>query len=118
MKTIHVTRAVQIPEGVEVSVKARKVTVKGLNGTLTREFRTDRNGQCEIKVKGKRLTIDIWFGSKKMLACLRTFCSHIENMITGVTQGYRYKMRFVYAHFPINGTIADSGPAGAALEIR
>lgn len=31
----------------------------------------------------------------------RTVCSHIENMITGVTKGFRYKMRFCYAHFPI-----------------
>ena len=32
----------------------------------------------------------------------RTICSHIENMITGVTKGFKYKMRFCYAHFPIN----------------
>merc|ERR1712146_787999 len=31
-----------------------------------------------------------------------TVCSHIRNLITGVTKGFVYKMRFVYAHFPIN----------------
>jgi large subunit ribosomal protein L9e len=46
--------------------------------------------------------VDLWWGTRKQLACIRTVCSHIENMITGVTQGFRYKMRFVYAHFPIN----------------
>ena len=30
-------------------------------------------------------------------------------MITGVTHGYRYKMRFVYAHFPINVAINKDG---------
>lgn len=34
-------------------------------------------------------------------------CSHIENLITGVTKGFLYKMRFVYAHFPINVSITD-----------
>jgi large subunit ribosomal protein L9e len=34
----------------------------------------------------------------------RTVCSHIENKITGVTKGFLYKMRFCYAHFPINVT--------------
>jgi len=34
--------------------------------------------------------------------CNRTVTSHIENMITGVTKGFKYKMRFCYAHFPIN----------------
>ena len=28
--------------------------------------------------------------------------SHTLNMITGVTKGFEYKMRLVYAHFPIN----------------
>lgn len=47
------------------------------------------------------------------LACIRTICSHIENMITGVTKGYLYKMRFCYAHFPINVSIT-----GRTVEIR
>lgn len=47
------------------------------------------------------------------LACIRTVCSHVDNMITGVTRGYLYKMRFCYAHFPINVSIT-----GRTVEIR
>lgn len=38
-----------------------------------------------------------------------------QNLITGVTKGYEYKMRLVYAHFPININIED---AGKKIEIR
>merc|ERR1712034_234146 len=33
--------------------------------------------------------------------------SHMKNMAIGVTTGFRYKMRTVYAHFPINCIITD-----------
>jgi len=36
-------------------------------------------------------------------------------MVVGVTKGYEYKMRFVYAHFPINANVADDGKS---IEIR
>lgn len=36
-------------------------------------------------------------------------------MITGVTKGFLYKMRSVYAHFPINIIIADDAKS---VEIR
>merc|ERR1712062_370875 len=32
-----------------------------------------------------------------------------KNMAVGVTSGFRYKMRTVYAHFPINMVIQNSG---------
>jgi large subunit ribosomal protein L9e len=49
------------------------------------------------------------------MAAIRTAISHVQNLITGVTKGYRYKMRFVYAHFPINASITN---ANTAIEIR
>ena len=36
-------------------------------------------------------------------------------MIKGVTKGFEYKMRLVYAHFPINANITDDG---TNIEIR
>ncbi len=32
---------------------------------------------------------------------LETIKAHINNMITGVTKGFTYKMKIVYAHFPM-----------------
>ena len=53
------------------------------------------------------LRVECHFGKRKRLAAIRTCCSHVQNMITGVTKGYEYKMRLVYAHFPINVAIED-----------
>lgn len=39
MRMLNTKQSVTIPEGVEVSVKARVVTVKGPRGSLTRSFR-------------------------------------------------------------------------------
>ena len=53
--------------------------------------------------KNERLQVDKWWGNRKEPATVRTICSHVQNMIKGhVTLGFRYKMRSVYAHFPIN----------------
>ena len=49
-----------------------------------------------------RLKAEKWFGNRKDIATVRTVISHIENMMKGVTNGFRYKMKSVYAHFPIN----------------
>ena len=65
--------------------------------------------------KNRKLTVGVYFANRKQLASIRTICSHIENMITGVTKGYEYKMRLVYAHFPINVITSDDGKE---LEIR
>merc|ERR1712190_623228 len=55
----------------------------------------------------KSLKVDRWFTSGKANSVIRTTCSHINNAIIGVTKGFKYKMRFVYAHFPINVAIVN-----------
>lgn len=113
MKTILAAQHVKIPEGITVSCKNRKVTVKGPRGTLIRVF---KNAQLEMRMVGKRrLLIQKWFGIRKELATVRTICSHVENMIVGVTRGFQYKMRSVYAHFPINVTTQETN---TLVEIR
>uniref|UniRef100_A0A6U3WAV7 Large ribosomal subunit protein uL6 alpha-beta domain-containing protein n=1 Tax=Ditylum brightwellii TaxID=49249 RepID=A0A6U3WAV7_9STRA len=111
MKTVLASRTIAIPEGVDVSINARSVTVTGPRGTLSRDF---KHIQMDLKKIGKSsIRVDIWFATRKQLACVRTICSHIDNMMVGVTQGFLYKMRFVYSHFPINVSLS-----GNTVEIR
>ncbi len=42
---------------------------------------------------------------KKEKALLGTYGAHIRNMIVGVTKGYEYKMKIVFAHFPIKASV-------------
>merc|ERR1739843_21249 len=56
-----------------------------------------------------KITVEKWFGKKKELAAIKTVCSHIENLFTGVTKGFKYKMKLVFAHFPVNVGVADNG---------
>jgi large subunit ribosomal protein L9e len=105
MKTVSATEYIKVPEGVTVNVNARKVEVKGPRGALSRDF---RHVNMELKKIGnEKIQVTVWFGNRKQIACLRTICSAIQNMIKGVTKGFQYKMRFVYAHFPINVNISS-----------
>ncbi|GMI08097.1 hypothetical protein TrRE_jg7321 [Triparma retinervis] len=112
MKTILASKTIDIPEGVTVQVASRVVTVEGPRGKLCRNFKHS-NMDLQLIGEGKQLRLDLWFATKKQLACVRTIMSHIDNMMTGVTRGFIYKMRFVYSHFPINVAIT-----GKTVEIR
>jgi len=107
MKTIVSSQEVTIPDGVKVATKNSVVTVTGPRGTLKRSF---AHAKLQIDMIGKRkIRVQKWFGSKSELAVVRTICTHIQNMIKGVTKGFLYKMRSVYAHFPINVIISNDG---------
>ncbi|MES1919298.1 60S ribosomal protein L9B [Bonamia ostreae] len=58
-----------------------------------------------MRLRGSSVRVAYYHGGKKLSAMVNTIASHVENMITGVTKGFRYNMRLVYAHFPIDTTI-------------
>merc|ERR1711930_24155 len=113
MKVINTNQSVKVPDGVDASVKSRVVTVKGPRGTLIKSF---KHLAVDISMPDKKtVRVEKWFGKKKELAAVRTVCSHITNLCNGVTKGYKYKMRAVYAHFPINCAISEGG---SLVEVR
>ena len=107
MKLLTATRTLAIPEGVTVEIKGRRVRVKGPRGVLVKDFKhLDADAYLGKDDAGATaLKVDVWFGKRATLAAIRTLCSHVQNMITGVTKGFRYKVRLVYAHFPVNVNI-------------
>jgi len=92
------------------------VTVKGTRGQLQKNF---KHVAVDIKIvdtkEGKKVIIEMWFGTYQNKPVVRSVASAIQNMIDGVTRGHKYKMKSVYAHFPITLTVLDKGKS---LEIR
>ncbi|KAK9465256.1 ribosomal protein L6, alpha-beta domain-containing protein [Lipomyces arxii] len=113
MKYIQSDELLEVPEGVSVSIKSRIVIVKGPRGTLTKNLR--HINLAFSKTGPNTIKLTVHHGDRKHVAALRTIKTLISNLITGVTKGYKYKMRYVYAHFPINVNIIDDGKK---IEIR
>merc|ERR1712132_24146 len=107
MKTIHQKNTTKIPDDVELTVKSRVISVKGARGELSKSFR-----HMDVDLKHNKdantITVVKWFGKKKELSAIKTVCSHITNLFTGVERGFKYRMKLVYAHFPVNVGIADN----------
>merc|ERR1712083_909633 len=113
MRTLLTEDFVEIPDDVTITYKARQVSVKGPRGEVTKDFshlavELQRMNQNNKKKKGKFIRIRMWFGGYKQACSVNTLKSLIENMITGVTEGFKYKMRLIYSHFPINAIIAKT----------
>ena len=87
-----------------------QVKVVGPRGELNLNMRKfNRLVDIKVVASWKKVRLDIWHGTRKELASLRSLGAKIDNMFTGVTKGFLYKMRFVYNHFPINSGIEDGG---------
>lgn len=105
MKYIQTDQILEIPEGVHLDINARVVKVTGPRGVLTKNLK--HIDVSFTKLSDKAIKITVHNGDRKHVAALRTVKSLIANLITGVTKGYKYKLRYVYAHFPINVNIVD-----------
>jgi large subunit ribosomal protein L6 len=104
MRLPEVSRTVQVPDDVTVSVSNKIVNVKGAKGTLSRDF-----SYATVAIENEGKNVQIWakWPRKKEAALIGTIYSHINNMIIGVTKGYTYKMKIVFSHFPITIKLQD-----------
>ena len=92
----------EIPKGVTVTVEGMKVTVKGPKGTLIREFPISRT---KISQDANHVILECELPKRKEFALQGTIRAHIQNMFRGVTEGFEYRMKIVYSHFPVKASV-------------
>lgn len=105
MRAIETVETVQIPENVDGMLDGRVITIKGEKGELTRDF---SHAPVQMKLDGKTITVQASWPRKKEASMVGTVCSHIKNMIKGVTTGYTYKLKIVFSHFPLTVKVAGN----------
>ncbi len=91
-------RRVVIPDGVQIQVDDKVLEVSGPKGTLRRNIWYP---QIEIAIDGDEVIIRTESQRKRIAAMVGTFQSHTKNMCKGVSEGFEYRMKVVYSHFPI-----------------
>lgn len=82
---------INIPAGVTVSVKDSVVTVKGSKGELTQEV----NPNISIEVNGNECLVTRSNDEKQNRAMHGLYRSLINNMVIGVSQGYKKELELV-----------------------
>lgn len=97
VEAVVLREEIPIPEGIEVTIDDG-VLIKGSKGQLERKFNYP---DISIGKKDGNIIIEANFPKKRDKAMLGTIRSHINNMIIGLTNGFTYNMKIVYAHFPM-----------------
>src|SRR5437588_10005149 len=91
-------RTVSIADQVSMQVEGRTVKVKGPLGSLQEDL---SHLPVAIDVDDNKGRLETSWPRKREIGMLGTAAAHVRNMLKGVTQGYRYELRTVYAHFPV-----------------
>ena len=90
---------IAITGDVMISKEDNTIIVKGKLGTLKKDF---TKLPATVTVNNKEIIIKPYGTRKKDLAITNTAKSIINSMIHGVEKGFTYKLKIVYAHFPIS----------------
>jgi large subunit ribosomal protein L6 len=82
---------VQLPKGVEVTLGGTEISVKGAKGTLAMPI----NPQVEIAQEDNVLTFAARSGDQFSRAMSGTTRALVNNMVTGVSEGFETKLELV-----------------------
>ena len=81
-------KPITIPDGVEVTLNDRVITIKGQKGTLTRE----RTAPINVKVEGNEIKVERPNDEPKNKSLHGLNRALINNMITGVKEEYKKEL--------------------------
>lgn len=84
-------KPIVVPAGVEIKIDGHKVTVKGPKGTLEKEF----NQALTIKLENGEVVVERPNDEPKVRAIHGTTRALIQNMVTGVHEGYKRSLTLV-----------------------
>jgi large subunit ribosomal protein L6 len=98
MSTESVQTPVELPEGVTAALEGRTLSVKGKLGEARKNF---EKINVNLAVEGNKVVLTPFSKKKKDNVIINTARSIINNMAIGVTKGFTYRLKVVYAHFPI-----------------
>jgi len=101
---------ITVPEGVKLDLVGHAIKVAGPRGAVERElWHPGVQLTKEQSESGTVVLVRSDSSRKKIRAIAGTYASHLRNMITGVQQGFFFKLAIVHAHFPMQVAVTKEG---------
>ena len=98
-KTALVSHIIAIPEGVSASFEGNTVALTKDGNSLTKDFNHTRvevrqadggmEGFCILPRRSERARAGTW-------------AAHLRNMAKGLDEGFEYRLKAVFSHFPMS----------------
>jgi len=98
-KLDHISHSIALPEGASASIDDDVVTISKDGESLSREFRHHR---VEIRSAEGGLEVFVNLPRRSDKALAGTWAAHLRNMARGVDEGFEYRLKAVFSHFPMN----------------
>lgn len=95
---------ISLPKGVSAAFKDGVLTLKGSEGEVARHFHL---GRMSLTVR-EGITLTLEMPKRREMAEFNTVASEIRSAVQGAEKGYEYRLRIVYAHFPIKVQVRGS----------
>lgn len=97
-KTQRLDSTLELPKGVDAKYESGSLTVTGPLGRVGQDF---SKVPVSIEINGSNVVLFTQGARRKNRSILNTAKSIVKNAIEGVTKGYQYKLKVIYAHFPV-----------------
>jgi|TARA_B110000263_G_scaffold40193_1_gene31849 large subunit ribosomal protein L6 len=110
VKLDQILHEITLVEGVSATIDEDNLSLTGPNGTVSRVF---THNKVNISLDGGNVVVQCDLPRRKEKAICGTWKAHINNMVTGVTDGFEYRLKAVYSHFPMTLTVN-----GSSFEIK
>jgi large subunit ribosomal protein L6 len=88
----------QLPEGFSAEYEEGHLTVEAEGEEVSRKF---EHAMIDVEVADGEVVFSTDRTKKSIKSIVKTFQSHVQNMVDGIQDEHVYKMKGVYAHFPM-----------------
>jgi large subunit ribosomal protein L6 len=92
-----IAEEIEAPSNLVLSLNKGEIIIKNGNKELKRKI----NPLVEIKLNENKIILSIKKSSKHEKKELYTLRAHINNMIKGLKEGFKYRLQVAHVHFPI-----------------
>lgn len=88
----------ELPEGFTAEYEDGIITVEAEGKEVSRKL---EHAMIDVEVEDGEIKFSTDKTKKSITSIVKTFQSHVQNMIDGIQDEHVYKMKGVYAHFPM-----------------